>query len=188
MRHRKHSNQLGVKKEHRKALLANLAVALIENGRITTTLKKAKALCPFVEKIVTLAKNGSLHARRLAIARVRAAQAVHLLFDEKAEEFAERPGGYTRIYKIGPRRGDAAEMAVIELIDAADEGYGRKGRRPRAAAKAAAPAAAEAANGREADREAAAETGSEGPSEPEAPAPDKEERPADEPPKDKPAE
>jgi len=97
MRHRKHSNQLGVKKEHREALLANLSTALITHGKIKTTLKKAKALRPFVEKVITLAKKGSLHNRRLAISRVRDTGAVHELFEEKVEQFRDRNGGYTRI-------------------------------------------------------------------------------------------
>ena len=134
MRHRKHSNQLGVKKEHREALLANLSNALITHGKIKTTLKKAKALRPFVEKVITLAKKGSLHNRRLAIARVRDTGVVHELFEEKVEQFRDRNGGYTRIYKLGPRRGDAAEMALIELIDGDDEGYGKKGK-PKSKAK-----------------------------------------------------
>ena len=134
MRHRKHSNQLGVKKEHRTALLANLSTALITHGRIKTTLKKAKALRPFVEKVITLAKNGDVHNRRMAIARVRDTDAVHVLFDEKVEQFRERNGGYTRIYKVGTRRGDAAEMALIELIDAGDEGYAKKSK-PKSKAK-----------------------------------------------------
>lgn len=128
MRHRKHRNQLGVKKEHREALLANLSTALIQRGRIKTTLKKAKALRPFVEKVITLAKKGSLHDRRIAISRVRDVGIVHELFEEKVEQFKDRNGGYTRIYKIGTRRGDAAEMALIELIDADDEGYSKKGK------------------------------------------------------------
>lgn len=146
MRHRKHSNQLGVKKEHREALLANLSTALITHGKITTTLKKAKALRPFVEKVITLAKDGSLHKRRMAIARVRDTGVVHELFEEKVEQFRDRNGGYTRIYKLGTRRGDAAEMAIIELIDAEDEGYAKKSKpksKPKAK-KAAEPAAAEA--------------------------------------------
>lgn len=127
MRHRKHRNQLGVKKEHRTALLANLSTALLEHGRITTTLKKAKALRPFVEKVITLAKKGTLHDRRIALSRVRDVGVVHTLFEEKAEQFADRNGGYTRIYKLATRRrGDAAEMALIELIDADDEGYAKK--------------------------------------------------------------
>jgi len=140
MRHRKHSNQLGVKKEHREALLANLSTALITHGRITTTLKKAKALRPFVEKVITLAKKGDLHNRRMAISRVRDKDAVHLLFDEKVEEFRDREGGYTRIYKLGARRGDAAEMALIELINADDEGYAKKSKPKPKAKKEEAPA------------------------------------------------
>jgi len=126
MRHLKHRHELGVKKAHRPALIANLALALIKEGRIKTTLAKAKALRPFIEKIITLAKNGSLADRRLAASRLRNKEAVQLLFNEKVEEFKDRPGGYTRIYKIGTRVGDAAEMALIELIPAADEGYGKK--------------------------------------------------------------
>ena len=143
MRHRKHSNQLGVKKEHREALLANLSTALITHGKIKTTLKKAKALRPFVEKVITLAKKGSLHNRRLAISRVRDTGAVHELFEEKVEQFRERNGGYTRIYKLGTRRGDAAEMALIELIDADDEGYAKKSKPKAKSKKSAKPAVAE---------------------------------------------
>lgn len=114
-------------------MMGNLAVALITHGRIETTLAKAKALRPFIEKIITLAKKAEktndaarkLHYRRLAIARVRDKQAVAQLFDERASEFVDRQGGYTRIYKIGQRIGDAAEMALIELIDGNDEGYGK---------------------------------------------------------------
>lgn len=126
MRHLKHRHELGVKKAHRSALMANLAIALIKEGRIKTTLAKAKALRPFIEKTITLAKRGTLADRRLAASRLRNKEAVQLLFNEKVEEFKDRPGGYTRIYKIGTRVGDAAEMALIELIAAADEGYGKK--------------------------------------------------------------
>jgi large subunit ribosomal protein L17 len=126
MRHLKHRHELGVKKAHRSALMANLACALIKEGRIKTTLSKAKALRPFIEKLITLAKHGSLADRRLASSRIRSKEAVQILFNEKVEEFTDRPGGYTRIYKIGNRIGDAAEMAYIELIPAADEGYGKK--------------------------------------------------------------
>lgn len=112
-------------------MMGNLAVALITHGRIETTLSKAKALRPFIEKVITLAKKAEkandaarkLHFRRLAISRVRDKQAVAKLFDELVTEFTNRPGGYTRIYKIGQRVGDAAEMALIELIDGNDEGY-----------------------------------------------------------------
>lgn len=156
MRHRKHRNQLGVKKEHREALLANLSTALIQRGRIKTTLKKAKALRPFVEKVITLAKKGSLHDRRIAISRVRDVGVVHELFEEKVEQFKDRNGGYTRIYKIGTRRGDAAEMALIELIDADDEGYAKKSKpKAKKAEKPAAEAAAPAAEAEEAPVEEA---------------------------------
>ena len=103
MRHRKHKHQLGVKTAHRLALMANLAVALIQHGRIQTTLAKTKALRPFIEKIITLAKKAAatddkaikLHYRRLAISKIRDPKAVALLFDEKVEEFTDRDGGYT---------------------------------------------------------------------------------------------
>lgn len=131
MRHSKRRHKLGVTGPHRSAMLSNLAVALITHGRIKTTLSKAKALRPFIEKVITLAKKANqandsarkLHFRRLAIARVRDKKVVAVLFDEKVTEFLERPGGYTRIYKLGQRLGDAAEMALIEFIDANDEGY-----------------------------------------------------------------
>ena len=130
MRHRVQKNSLGLKSDHRSALLANMASSLIQHGRIKTTLAKAKALRPFVEKVITLAKKAkasqskdALHFRRLAIARLRNVAMVHKLFDERVEEFIDRKGGYARIYKLGFRRGDAAEMALIELINADDLGY-----------------------------------------------------------------
>lgn len=145
MRHQKHSNQLGVKKEHRVALMANLASALIREGRIQTTLKKAKALRPFAERLVTLAKKGGVANRRLVMARIRDAGAVSTLFDERVSEFAKRVGGYTRIYKLGQQRlGDAAEMAIIEWVAAEDVGYRSSKRRPKAKkSDAAGKAAAE---------------------------------------------
>lgn len=135
MRHLKHRHELGVKKAHRPALMANLAIALIKEGRIKTTLAKAKALRPFIEKLITLAKRGSLADRRLASSRIRSKEAVQILFNDKVSEFKDRPGGYTRIYKLGNRIGDAAEMALIELIPAADEGYGKKKKKARKTAK-----------------------------------------------------
>ncbi|MEO0510348.1 MAG: 50S ribosomal protein L17 [Verrucomicrobiota bacterium] len=131
MRHGKKRHKLGVSGPHRSAMMGNLSVALITHGRIETTLAKAKALRPFIEKIITLAKKAEkandaarkLHFRRLAIARVRDKKAVAQLFDERVSEFVDRSGGYTRIYKLGQRVGDAAEMALIELIDGNDEGY-----------------------------------------------------------------
>jgi large subunit ribosomal protein L17 len=145
MRHRKHSHQLGLTKEHRSALMANLAASLIKKGRIQTTLKKAKALRPFVEPLVTLAKKGDLQHRRIAMSRLRDQEAVRMLFGERVSEFAKRNGGYTRIYKLGDRRlGDAAEMALIEFVGADDVGYKRTRRRAKArkapVAEPAAPA------------------------------------------------
>jgi len=164
MRHLKHRHQLGRKKEHREALMANLSTALFKHGRIETTLPKAKALRPFAEKIITLAVRAArtedgakkLHLRRLAVSRVRDKAAVRQLFDERAGEFTGRNGGYTRIYKLMPRAGDAAPMAIIELIDAGDEGYKKPARKKQAAKKAAAKKAAPAAE--EAAPEAAVET------------------------------
>lgn len=151
MRHLKHRNQLGRKKEHRQALMSNLAAALLRHGRIQTTLPKAKALRPFVEKVITLAckaKGASperaLHLRRQAISRVRDKEAVASLFREKVDMFSDRAGGYTRIYKLGTRLGDAAEMAVIQLIPAEDEGYPKK-RRGKSGGKAKEAVAAAAA-------------------------------------------
>jgi large subunit ribosomal protein L17 len=136
MRHLKHRFQLGRKKEHRIALMSNMGAALLRHGRIQTTFPKAKALRPFIEKIITLAKKAegatpekALHYRRLALSRVRDKDAVALLFNERASAFTKRDGGYTRIYKLGTRIGDAAEMAVIQLIPAEDEGYAKKTRK-----------------------------------------------------------
>jgi|TARA_B110000438_G_scaffold275903_1_gene297226 large subunit ribosomal protein L17 len=151
MRHRKHRHQLGRKKEHRAALMANLAAALLKHDQIKTTISKAKALRPFVEKIITMAKKAhgasperALAYRRLAMARVRDQEAIALLFREKVTEFVDRPGGYTRIYKLGQRVGDAAEIALIQLIPGSDEGYEKKKARPAKKKEATpAPAAAE---------------------------------------------
>jgi len=126
MRHRKHNHQLGVKSAHRVSLVANLSCSLIEHGRIKTTLAKARALRPAIEKIITLAKKAHIaddaarkvHYRRLAIARLRNKKAVSKLFDELVDQFASRNGGYTRIYKLAlPRLGDAADMALIEFVE-----------------------------------------------------------------------
>lgn len=126
MRHRKHNHLLGVKTAHRISLIANLSCSLIENGRITTTLAKARALRPSIEKVITLAKKAhvasdaaqKVHYRRLAIARIRNKKAVKKLFDELVEQFVNRNGGYTRIYKLAmPRLGDAADMAIIEFVE-----------------------------------------------------------------------
>ncbi|MBP6506678.1 MAG: 50S ribosomal protein L17 [Opitutaceae bacterium] len=160
MRHKKHRSSLGVTREHRSAMLSNLGASLITHGRIKTTLTKAKALRPFIEKVITKAKQAAaktepkdaVHLRRLALASVRDENAITLLFNEKHKEFTNRSGGYTRIYKLGAQRlGDAAELALIELVKADDAGYkkskGKKSPKAKKApkAEAAAPAAPEAA-------------------------------------------
>jgi large subunit ribosomal protein L17 len=117
MRHRRSGKKLGRDSAHRKALYSNLAGALIEHGRIKTTVAKAKAVKPFAEQMITLGKRGDLHARRLALAELRSQDVVHQLFADVAPRFADRPGGYTRIVKLGPRLGDAAEMVYLELVD-----------------------------------------------------------------------
>jgi large subunit ribosomal protein L17 len=108
--------RLGGGPAHQKLILSNLATALFEHGRITTTEAKARALRPVAERLITKAKKGDLHNRRLVLRTVRDKGVVHALFTEIAPQFAERPGGYTRITKIGPRKGDNAPMAVIELV------------------------------------------------------------------------
>ncbi len=162
MRHNKHHASLGVTVEHRRAMLANMATSLITHGRIQTTLTKAKALRPFIEKIVTKAKQAAaktekkdaIHLRRLALADVRDETAITKLFNETYKEFANRNGGYTRIYKLGQRRiSDAAELALIEFVKADDPGYkkskgkkakGKKAKAPKAEAAPAAEAPAKA--------------------------------------------
>jgi large subunit ribosomal protein L17 len=143
MRHRLHGRKLNRTSSHRKAMLANMAVALIKHEQITTTLPKAKELRPYVEKLVTLGKRGDLHARRLLIAKTRDAITARKLIDVLAPRYAERPGGYVRVLKAGFRQGDNAPMAVIELVerDVAAKGQD-SGPRPdqEAAAEEAAPA------------------------------------------------
>jgi large subunit ribosomal protein L17 len=119
MRHQKKTIKLGRTAEHRKALLANQICSLIEHQRIKTTLAKAKAVRPLAERMVTLGKNGSIHARRTALATLRQKNAVKKLFDDIAPRSAERNGGYTRIVKLGQRKSDSAPMAFIEWVDAA---------------------------------------------------------------------
>ena len=119
MRHQKKTIKLGRTAEHRKALLANQVCSLIAHQRIKTTLAKAKAVRPLAEKMVTFGKNGSLHARRMALSMLRQKDAVKKLFDEIAPRSAARNGGYTRIVKLGQRKSDSASMAFIEWVDAA---------------------------------------------------------------------
>ena len=141
MRHRKHTFKIGRTSGHRKALLANAVCSLIEHGRIKTTLVKAKEIRRVAEKMVTFGKIGTLHTRKLAIATLHQVDKVRTLFDVIAPGFKERPGGYTRIMKLGPRIGDAAEMCIIEFVEN-DETV--KARKEAPAAAEAAPAAEEA--------------------------------------------
>jgi large subunit ribosomal protein L17 len=121
VRHHRAGKKLGRDPSHRKALYANLAGALIEHGRIKTTVTKAKAVRPIAEQMITLGRRGDLHARRQAMAFLRSQEVVHKLFAEVAPRFKARPGGYSRIVRIGPRPGDAAEMAYLELVDFSPE-------------------------------------------------------------------
>lgn len=117
MRHGKKNNHLGRKTAHRKAMLANMACSLIEHKRINTTTAKAKALKRFVEPIITKSKEDTTHNRRIVMARLRQKEAVTELFRDVAVKVGDRPGGYTRIIKLGNRLGDNADMAMIELVD-----------------------------------------------------------------------
>ena len=145
MRHQKKTVKLGLTAAHRKALLANQVCSLIEHQRIKTTLAKAKAVRPLAEKMVTLGKKGSLHARRTALAVLRQKGAVKKLFDDIAPRSASRNGGYTRIVKLGARKSDSAPVAFIEWVDAPlvveetapeEKGKKRKGAKPAADADA----------------------------------------------------
>lgn len=120
MRHRKAGRKLNRTSAHRRALFANMAKALIEHEQITTTDAKARELRRYAEKLITMGKKGSLAARRNAYAKLRDDESVRRLFDVLAERYKDRHGGYTRIYKLGPRRGDCAEMAMIEFVDRED--------------------------------------------------------------------
>ena len=146
MRHQKKTVKLGRTAEHRKAMLANQVCSLIEHQRIKTTLAKAKAVRPLAEKMVTLGKKGSLHARRTALSVLRQTDAVKKLFDDIAPRAAERNGGYTRIVKLGARKSDSAPVAFIEWVDAAvvaeEPELDQKGKKGKTAkAPAAEPAA-----------------------------------------------
>jgi large subunit ribosomal protein L17 len=153
--------RLGGSAAHQRHLLANLATALFEHGKITTTEAKARRLRPYAERLITFAKRGDLSARRQVLTVVTDKSVVHTLFTEIGPQFATREGGYTRITKIGPRKGDNAPLAVIELVQEEAEARPRRrrGRRPQPAARpAAAEAAAEApAETADADADATAE-------------------------------
>jgi len=129
--------RLGGSPAHQRLILANLATALFEHGRITTTEAKARVLRPVAERLITKAKKGDLHNRRQVLATVKDKGVVHALFEDIAPRYADRPGGYTRITKLGPRKGDNAPMAVIELVT---EAYTPKPKAAKASDKAAAPA------------------------------------------------
>ena len=137
MRHHRSGRKLGRDASHRKALYANLASALIEHGRIKTTAAKAKEVKPIAEQMITLGKRGDLAARRQAVSELRSKDTVKRLFDDVAPRFADRPGGYSRIVKLGQRQGDAAAMVYLELVDYVPETT------PVPAGRAAAAAAAE---------------------------------------------
>jgi len=158
--------RLGGSPAHQKLILANLATSLFEHGRITTTEAKARVLRPYAERLITKAKKGDLHNRRQVLRVIRDKGVVHELFEEIGPRFAERPGGYTRITKLGPRKGDNAPMAVIELVT---EEYVAKAKtvRTQETAPAAAPAE-ETAPAAEAETEAA-EAPAEAPAEETAP-------------------
>ncbi|CAI9086057.1 50S ribosomal protein L17 [Candidatus Methylacidiphilum fumarolicum] len=126
MRHQKRTQKLGRDSQHRAALLANLAVELIEHKRIKTTLAKAKALRPFAEKLVSLAKKGTLHARRLVVSKIHDKKAARVLFNDIASQMQNRNGGYTRILKLGNRLSDASEMALIEWTEGQVVGTSQK--------------------------------------------------------------
>jgi large subunit ribosomal protein L17 len=135
MRHNKKFNHLGRKKAHRKALLTNMSISLIEHKRITTTLAKAKALRVFLEPLVTKSKDNSMHSRRVVFSYLQNKDAVKELFGPIAAKVATRPGGYLRIFKIGFRQGDNADMAIIEFVDynetmlqASEDSAAKKGR------------------------------------------------------------
>ena len=117
MRHQRAGKKLGRDSAHRKALYANLTCSLIEHERIRTTEAKAKAVKPLAEKMITLGRRGDLHARRQALAELRSQEVVHKLFSDVGPRFKDREGGYSRIVRIGPRLGDAAEMVYLELVD-----------------------------------------------------------------------
>ncbi|MBR4926041.1 MAG: 50S ribosomal protein L17 [Prevotella sp.] len=164
MRHGKKFNHLGRTADHRKAMLANLSISLIEHKRITTTVAKAKALKKYVEPLITRCKDDSTNSRRVVFRYLQNKEAVKTLFGEVAQKVGDRPGGYTRVIKIGPRQGDGAEMAFIELVDFDEnmakapkaEKKTRRSRRSSSKAQAA-PAAEEAPKTEEKPAEAPVE-------------------------------
>ncbi|MBR0458284.1 MAG: 50S ribosomal protein L17 [Victivallales bacterium] len=153
MRHHVHTFKVGRTTAHRKSMLSNAVNSLLQHGRITTTLVKAKEIRRFADKMITLGKKDTLHARQLAIAYLKQHDTVKSLFQEVAPSYKERQGGYTRIMKLGPRRGDAAEMCILELVETDDVVAATK----KAAAEAAeAPKAEETAEAPKAEETAEA--------------------------------
>lgn len=128
MRHRKKGRKLNRTSSHRRAMLANMATALFTNERIKTTEAKAKELRSLVERMITLAKRGDLHSRRLVLRVIRDKKVASKLFDDIAPRFSEREGGYTRIIKLGPRQGDAAPMSILELVEKGSEATEAEGK------------------------------------------------------------
>lgn len=117
MRHRRKGRQLSRTASHKRAMLSNMATSLFRHERITTTTAKAKELRPFAERLITLARRGDLHARRQAARTIRDKEMLRKLFDTLGPRYAERPGGYTRILKLGRRHGDGAEIAIVQLVE-----------------------------------------------------------------------
>jgi len=187
--------RLGGSPAHQKLMVANLATSLFEHGRVTTTEAKARVLRPVAERLITKAKKGDLHNRRQVLSTIRDKGVVHTLFTEIAPHFAERPGGYTRITKIGPRKGDNAPMAVIELVTEEYSAEAPAAKKPakktakKAPAKKAAPSEESAAEATEAAEVVEAEaTEAEATEEPVAEAAATEAEATEEPAEDKPAE
>jgi large subunit ribosomal protein L17 len=149
--------RMGGSPAHERLILANLATALFEHGRITTTEARARRLRPVAERLITISKKGDLHARRRVLTVIRNKDVVHTLFAEIGPRYENREGGYTRIVKIGPRKGDNAPMAVIELVEALDAARAAEGVARRAAKEAEMAAAAKAAEQAKAAKAAAAE-------------------------------
>src|SRR3972149_4269885 len=156
MRHRRVGRKLGVVTKHRKALFRNMVTDFFRNGRIETTDTRAKELRRISEKIITLAKRGTLHARRQAASVIRDKEVLKKLFDEIASKYKERPGGYTRIVKLGSRRGDNAPISLLELVEEAFEPKRKK--KPKATPKAPKPVK-EKAKAKSQKKEAAEELG-----------------------------
>jgi len=153
MKHRVVGRKLGRTSAHRLALLRNLSTSLFEKERITTTLMKAKELRPFAERLLTLSKRETLHARRQVLRHVRDTNVVSKMFDTLSARYAQRPGGYTRIVKLGPRRGDSAEMAIIELV-----GYEPQQKKEKEKEKDTAPAKGRGGRAKRGEEAAPAET------------------------------